>query len=435
MLSVFLFLSFSQTIWADSEITVKYQGIPIVFEEAPIMDIGSVLVPFRGIFETLGLKVGWEPNSKRVTGTNEFVKIVMTIGKKSVLVNNVQSELESEPKIINGVTMIPLRFVSESTGKKVSWDPATETVLISNQMEVMPTKNNFGDDSYYPSNLSNKSGRVNPYMYEKDGYFYLLWTENSQVGSFLNVYYSIADLNTGKWIYQNQQFKNIKKDNPYFQYFFYDESLYWRSADGILKSSFERGKTVTQEVYVARKSAPKEKEFIAVARFDGKLGLISGVKDSYFLYTEEVPNGLFQISDLNNILLGYSSNVHLSIDQSSKKLRIFSNNTIKTLNYESGDIFYENGKDKIEKLKGSSYTQPFYYSGKLYYLFQEGQDSRIKLGTITEKGLNEMVGLVDIKLSSALSDYKLTVNENELHLWRNTEFNRRPSIDLTKIIK
>jgi hypothetical protein len=439
LITLSLSLFFSQIILAEDTaqiptITVKYQGIPITFEGTPILENGSVLVPFRGIFETLGLKVEWEPNTKRVTGSNEFVKINMTIGKKTVLVNNEKFELESEPRMFNGVTMVPLRFVSESTGKKVTWDPAADTVLINKQMEVMPPIINYGEDSYYPSNLSNQSGRIKPYFYEKDGYLYLLWAENSQSGSYLNVYYSLADMSTGKWIYQNQQFKNIKKDNSFFQYFFYENALYWRATDGVLKSTFERG-TVTQEVYVANKSAPKEKEFIAMARYDGNNGLITGVKDSYSLYTEEVPNGLFQISDLNNILLDYNSSINISLDQINKNLRIISNNTIKTLNYESGDISYENGKDKIERLRGSSYTQPSYYNGKLYYLFREGQDSRVKLGSISGSGQIELIGLIDIKLTAALNEYKLTQTESELHLWRNTEFNRRPSIDLIRIIK
>ncbi|NHN33197.1 copper amine oxidase N-terminal domain-containing protein [Paenibacillus agricola] len=439
LIALCLSFFFAQIILAEDAvqiptITVKYQGIPIIFEGTPILENGSVLVPFRGIFETLGLKVGWEPTTKRVTGTSEFVKIDMTIGKKTVLVNNEKFELESEPRMIHGVTMVPLRFVSESTGKKVSWDPATDTVLINKQMEVMPPIINYGEDSYYPSNLSNKSGIIKPYIFEKDGFLYLLWTENSQSGSYLNVYYSLADMSTGKWVYQNQQFKNIKKDNSFFQYFFHENAIYWRAADGVLKSTFERG-TVTQEVYVANKSTPKGKEFIAMARYDGKNGLITGVKDSYYLYSEEVPNGLFKISDLNNILLDYSSSVNISLDQVNKNLRIISNNAYKTLNYESGDISYENGKDKVERLRGSSYTQPCYYNGKLYYLFQEGQDGRIKLGSISASGQNELIGLIDIKLPAALSEYKLTLTESELHLWRNTEFNRLPSIDLIRIIK
>jgi hypothetical protein len=437
-----LFFSFLPNAFASETnqpaIRVNYQGKALAFEVPPVLEVGSVLVPFRGVFEEFGLTVGWESSNKRVTGTNDAVKIDMSIGKKTVLVNNEQKLLEVEPKIIDGNTMVPLRFVSESMGKVVTWDPATNSVDIVDKFSVKPTVPNYGGESYYPTNFSNQLGRTNPYMYERDGYLFLFWSEELKSGPFVDFYCSIADLNNRKWVYQNNHFKYVKKETSAFQYFFYENSLYWRTQDGVLKSSIDGTGSVTQDVYVARKFNQREKEIMSAVRYDdGKVGVILGAKNSVSLYTEEATNGLLDIKDLNNILFENSnSNTQYIINRSSKKIHIISNNTAKQLDYETGQInFDEKGKDKIEKLKGTSFTQPFYYRDKLYYLYQEGQDRRAKIGMIDDSLRNEEMAVINFVAPYNLSDYKVTINEKEFHLWRNTEFSRLPAIDFTNIAR
>lgn len=38
--------------------------------------------------------------------------------------------LDVPPKIINGRTMVPVRFIAETMGLKVDWDAANRTVVI-----------------------------------------------------------------------------------------------------------------------------------------------------------------------------------------------------------------------------------------------------------------------------------------------------------------
>jgi Copper amine oxidase N-terminal domain. len=38
--------------------------------------------------------------------------------------------LDTAPEMINGRTLIPVRFIAESTGADVSWDEATQTINI-----------------------------------------------------------------------------------------------------------------------------------------------------------------------------------------------------------------------------------------------------------------------------------------------------------------
>ncbi|WP_240416481.1 copper amine oxidase N-terminal domain-containing protein [Paenibacillus periandrae] len=438
MLSIWFSLIPTSSIYAGQPlIRVIYEGMEIPFEVAPVLESGSVLVPFRSVFEAFGLTVTWEQTSRRVVGSNDAVKIEMYIGKKNVSVNNEKKDLEMEPRIIDGITMIPLRFVSESMGKNVSWDPSTDTVTIKNRMTVQPTVSNYGNDSYFPTNYSNILGKVNPYVYEKDGFAYFMWSDEAKGGPFMNFYCSVIDMSSGKWLYQNHLFKYVKKEASPFQFLFNENSVYWRTQDGVMKSSFDKG-TVTQEVYVVKKMTSKERELMNIARYDdGSVGILSGIKNSMTLYTEAAPNGLLDIKDLNNILMENGTvNTQYLINRSSKLVQIISKNTVKQLNYETGEVsFDEKGKDKIERLKGTSYTQPFFYQNRLYYLYQDGQDRRIKLGSIDDELRNEELGVINFIPPANLTDYKITINEKEIHLWRNTEFNRKPAMEFTNIVR
>ncbi len=57
---------------------------------------------------------------------------------------------EVKPIIMNGRTMLPLRFVAENLGCKVGWDPNTRTITITYEGVSSP-----GSYSSSPVNLGN----------------------------------------------------------------------------------------------------------------------------------------------------------------------------------------------------------------------------------------------------------------------------------------
>jgi hypothetical protein len=81
------------------------------------------------------LKVAWNQETQTVTGTTYDLDIQLTIGSKTVLVNGEKKQLTVAPKIVKDVTMIPLRFVGEASGRDVSWDGRTKTVYIASTKE------------------------------------------------------------------------------------------------------------------------------------------------------------------------------------------------------------------------------------------------------------------------------------------------------------
>jgi len=91
-------------------------------EVCPIDENGRTLVPVRFISESLGAKVGWEPKISTVTITYKGKKISTVVGQKRINANGKQISLEVAAKEINGRTFVPFRAIAEALGKKVFYD-------------------------------------------------------------------------------------------------------------------------------------------------------------------------------------------------------------------------------------------------------------------------------------------------------------------------
>ncbi|MEN8907826.1 MAG: clostripain-related cysteine peptidase [Clostridiales bacterium] len=114
-----------------NEIKVKINGTKLNFEVNPIIKENRTLVPLRAIFEALGMAVYWDNDTKTVTGINDDIEISLQIGNKTAIVNGEKVFLDSPAIVKEGRTLVPVRFIAESTGAKVSWDSNTKTVIIT----------------------------------------------------------------------------------------------------------------------------------------------------------------------------------------------------------------------------------------------------------------------------------------------------------------
>jgi hypothetical protein len=139
ILMLVIVLSFSAAnVYAAEETTqidVYLDREIIVFTVNPLIDNGSTLVQFKPVFEKLGLKIDWNAKTKTVKGTSKDLNIELAIGSKTATVNGIKKQLTAAPKIINGVTMVPLRFIGEASGRDVSWDSRTKTVYVASTEE------------------------------------------------------------------------------------------------------------------------------------------------------------------------------------------------------------------------------------------------------------------------------------------------------------
>ncbi len=92
---------------------------------------GRTMVPLRFIGEALLAEVKWDPAERKVTYKLEGRVIELWIDMKMARVNGKPVEVDPPPRIVNGRTVVPLRFVSENLGAEVSWEPETQTITIT----------------------------------------------------------------------------------------------------------------------------------------------------------------------------------------------------------------------------------------------------------------------------------------------------------------
>ena len=129
----------------------------------PVVTDDRTLLPVRAFVEGIGGSVNWDENSQTATlkyGENE---IKLTIGSKSAYLNGNEKTLDVTPVIINGRTMLPIRFIAENFGYTVIWNDSTETVTIINADKI---ENVFA------------KGDVNPASPKFTGVSYMNWLTN-----------------------------------------------------------------------------------------------------------------------------------------------------------------------------------------------------------------------------------------------------------------
>lgn len=105
------------------------------FEVMPLIKDSRTLVPVRFIAESFGADVGWNGATSEITVTLKDKTIKMALGSNKISVNGQESTLDVPAQSINGRTLIPLRALVESIGKKVFWD-SKGLIIISDMDEI-----------------------------------------------------------------------------------------------------------------------------------------------------------------------------------------------------------------------------------------------------------------------------------------------------------
>ncbi|MGE5415672.1 MAG: stalk domain-containing protein [Acidobacteriota bacterium] len=104
---------------------------------APMVVDGRTLLPVKYVADPLGAATNWDPVEKKVTITMNSTTIELWINKNMARVNGAYSLIDPmnpsvSPMVVNpGRTMLPLRFITETLGCGVTWDPNTKEAKIT----------------------------------------------------------------------------------------------------------------------------------------------------------------------------------------------------------------------------------------------------------------------------------------------------------------
>lgn len=115
----------------EGEIRVVVNGRTVAFDVAPFVDKSDrLIVPLRAIAEAMASQVDWDPARRTITVNRPGVGILFTVGSRTALVDGTARQMDTQPVILNGRTMVPARYFAEYLGARVQYNEATKTVTI-----------------------------------------------------------------------------------------------------------------------------------------------------------------------------------------------------------------------------------------------------------------------------------------------------------------
>ncbi len=114
-------------------VEVNLQGNYIAFDSAPQLINNRTMVPLRAIAEALGCTIDYNAQAQQIQVDKDGYTIYMTIGSAEAhkyLADGTHTiiTLDTPPIIVDGRTLVPLRFLSENLNISVDWDSKELTV-------------------------------------------------------------------------------------------------------------------------------------------------------------------------------------------------------------------------------------------------------------------------------------------------------------------
>lgn len=130
---VLLFTSAADSAQAAKTIRIYLDGKWIQSDVAPYIKpgVGLTIVPVRVISQGLGATVVWTQKTQTVTIHKSGTKIVMIVGRKTATVDAKETPLDAPVELKGGRVMVPLRFVSENLGLQVKWNGTSRWIQLT----------------------------------------------------------------------------------------------------------------------------------------------------------------------------------------------------------------------------------------------------------------------------------------------------------------
>jgi len=121
MLMVALFTIVGAISVSADDIRVQVDGIYAEFDVPPIIIEGRTLLPARAVVEMLGGEIEWNGELQQVQIFKNDIHIVLIIDDNIAYLNDQVRELDVPPQLIEGRTLVPLRFITESFGLDIDF--------------------------------------------------------------------------------------------------------------------------------------------------------------------------------------------------------------------------------------------------------------------------------------------------------------------------
>lgn len=126
---IFKLTSYILKIWINNPIGY-INDKKIELEVPPIIINKRTMVPLRFIVEGLGGTIYWNSINSSIKIKFSEKEILMWINSSVSYINGEKYILDTPPVILNGRTLVPIRFIAEALGSFVFWNPTDLGVTI-----------------------------------------------------------------------------------------------------------------------------------------------------------------------------------------------------------------------------------------------------------------------------------------------------------------
>lgn len=138
LLCLFVFLISTLMVYGLDETAAKeldpvyvyVDNTRVHFSIEPMLEQGTTLVQLRPLFESLGITLEWDGAKRIVNGKKTGMTFALHIDSDEAVLNGKKVQLTKAARIVDGHTMVPLRFIGEATGALVHWDQQYREIVI-----------------------------------------------------------------------------------------------------------------------------------------------------------------------------------------------------------------------------------------------------------------------------------------------------------------
>ncbi|MBO5561157.1 MAG: copper amine oxidase N-terminal domain-containing protein [Firmicutes bacterium] len=375
----------------------------------PVIVNGRTLVPVRAVVEALDGTVDWDAETKTAKLVSGDNTIELTIDSTAAKLNGEEAMLDVAPTIMDGRTMLPIRFVAESFGFYTYWDAETKTVYVA---KIADAKEEEEEDAGgYAFYHTSKEGSMFVEMEDRT----FAYDKNDEViGEFLDTFISDEDYTDKdgkklKFVYDDNEISVVDasgkkskltvdesliisdKDNNTYSFFFGDG--YWsilvKNSKGELVNELKQG----DSTYYYKAEDGKELTE-TVSRFGD---------EPYIGYT--LPDGTFIKCDRDYDTIYTDESGNLYGDFLGWMTELKSDGTI---------IKDYRPMDSYDILINDDKTESYLYSGKEYdYVIRSADGKEITLKITAEKEDDTIYQGSDGKTYTAHEDFSCTVKDKD----------------------
>jgi len=129
-----------------ADIQIQMDGVAVKSDVKPQVKNNFTLVPLRVVSENLGAEVKW--SNSNVILTKGEKRVILKINSSKAVTNGQTALLDVKPYVKNGRTFVPLRFIVETFGCKVTYTP-TAINIESKPLVIKGVKVKAVQQEYY----------------------------------------------------------------------------------------------------------------------------------------------------------------------------------------------------------------------------------------------------------------------------------------------